>query len=149
MATKRFWSGRLPWVILCALGSISLVGCGGVKRLPVSGTVTLDGQPLNGGFLTFCPDTAKGNTAQISCTGPVKEGRYELQTVGITRSKSGPGVPPGWYKVILNTPDRGTRKRPQAPIEVNVIYKSIEKTPLEVEVKENPEPGVYDFKMTK
>jgi hypothetical protein len=149
MATKMVRRGWLPWAILCAFGLISLEGCGGVKRVPVAGIVTVDGQPLNGGILVFAPDTAKGNMAQISCNGPVKEGRYELQTVGITRSGSGSGVPPGWYKVFLRTPNLGTRKRPQAEIEVNEKYKSIEKTPLEVEVKDNPEPGVYDFKLTK
>jgi len=115
----------------------------------VSGTVTLDGQPLNGGFLVFTPDTAKGNTAKISCTSPVKKGRYDLETNGITRSDSGPGVPPGWYKVTLRTLNLGTKKHPQAPINVHEKYKSVEKTPLSVEVKDHPEAGVYDFKMTQ
>jgi hypothetical protein len=126
-----------------------LVGCGGVRRLPVSGAVTLDGQPLNGGILCFSPDTAKGNTAQISCNCPVKDGHYDLQTIGITRADSGAGVPPGWYKVTLKTPNLATKKNQQAPAEVNEKYKSVEKTPLSVEVKDNPEPGAYDFKLTK
>jgi hypothetical protein len=109
----------------------------------------LDGSPLDGGILVFSPDTDKGNLAQISCTSPVKEGRYELQTVGITRGDSGSGVPPGWYKVILRTPNLGGKKQPQAAIEVNPQYQSVEKTPLSVEVKEHPEPGAYDFKLTK
>jgi hypothetical protein len=150
MATKTVRRGRLPLAILCAFGLTSLVGCGGgVKRIPVSGTVTLDGQPLNGGVLVFSPDTAKGNTAQISCASPVREGQYELETVGVTGADSGKGVPPGWYKVILKTPNRSTKKRPDSPIEVNDKYKSVEKTPLSVEVKNNPEPGAYDFKLTK
>jgi hypothetical protein len=149
MATKRIRRGWLPLAILCAFGLTALVGCGGVKRLPVSGTVTLDGQSLDGGILTFSPDTAKGNTAMISCTSPVREGRYELQTVGITRSDTGSGVPPGWYKVTYNTLDLATKKRPQAAIQVHDKYKNAETTPLSVEVKDNPEPGVYDFKLTR
>jgi hypothetical protein len=124
------------------------VGCGGVKRLAVSGTVTLDGKPLDGGILTFCPDTAKGNNAQISCTGPVRDGHYELKTIGITGRDSGDGVPPGWYKVILKTPNLSTKKNPQAPINVNDKFRSAEKTPLSIEVKENPESGAYDIKLT-
>src|SRR3989442_803512 len=79
MATKMVPRRWLPLAILCTFGLISLAGCG-VKRLPVSGTVTLDGQPLNGGILVFTPDTDKGNTAKISCTSPVREGEYELET---------------------------------------------------------------------
>ena len=148
MAAKMVRRRWLPLAILGTFGLISLAGCG-VKRLPVSGTVTLDGQPLNGGILVFTPDTDKGNTAKISCTSPVREGQYELETNGITRADSGEGVPPGWYKVTLRVLDLSTKKHPQAPINVNDKYKRIEKTPLAVEVKDNPEPGVYDFKMTK
>jgi hypothetical protein len=125
-----------------------LAGCGGVRRLPVSGTVTLDGEPLDGGILTFCPIAAMGNNAQISCTSPVKGGHYELQTVGITDGDSGKGVPLGWYKVVLKTPNLSNKKNPQAPANVNNKYKSVETTPISVEVKENPEPGAYDFKLT-
>lgn len=146
LSSRRRW---LLLAILCTSGLTSLAGCGGVRRVPVSGTVTLDGQPLNGGILVFTPDTAKGNMAKISCTSPVKEGSYDLETNGITRADSGPGVPLGWYKVTLRVLDLGTKKHPQAPINVNDKYKSVEKTPLAVEVKDTPDPGAYDFKMTK
>jgi hypothetical protein len=134
--------------ILCAVGLTSVVGCG-VKRVPVSGTVMLDNQPLNGGYLEFTPDTAKGNTAKMVCISPIKEGRYNLETSGITRSDSGPGVPPGWYKVTFRVLELSTRKRPQAPINVNDKYRRVETTPLSVEVKDNPDPDAYDFKLTK
>jgi hypothetical protein len=147
MITKRVQRGWLVWTILCALGLSSLVGCGGEKRVPVAGTVTLDGKPLNGVLVVFSPDTTKGNTAPISATGPVTDGHYELQTNAITRSGSGPGVPPGWYKVTVTIPE--VRKRRRSLIEFNDRYKIVEKTPLEVEVKDNPEAGAYDFKLTK
>jgi hypothetical protein len=149
MATKMVRRGWLPLAVLCAFGLTSLAGCGGVKRLPVTGTVTLDGRPVNGGLLTFSPDSAKGNAAKISCTSPVREGRYDLETVGITRNDSGPGVPPGWYKVTYQMLDLGTKKKPQAEVQVNDKFKNVETTPLSVEVKDNPEPGAYDFKLTK
>lgn len=175
MATTKVRRGWHPWAILCALGSLTLVGCGGVKGVPVAGTVTLDGQPLNGVTVTFFPDTTKGNTAPISGIGEAKEGRYELRTTGVTRSDSGSGVPPGWYKVtviemdnfqpqVLIEIDDKNRGRPQlqraqraalraklreqAQLQINAKYQSVEKTPLEVEVKDNPEPGAYDFKLT-
>jgi len=178
MIVARVGRGWLRWAILCALGSVALAGCGGVNHVPVAGTVTLDGQPLDGAVITFAPDAAKGNTAPISCSGPVTEGRYELRTTGTTRADSGSGVPPGWYKVTVSPQPKSGLSQPAAPIENKGItsrrrqlmaaqrqrssmpplppstpipssYLSVEKTPLEVEVKDNPEPSAYDFKLTK
>jgi len=149
MATKRVRRGWLPSAILGAFAVTFVVGCGGVRRLPVSGTVMLDGQPINGGSLQFTPDAAKGNTSRIVCTSPIREGSYNLETSGITRAESGAGVPPGWYKVTFFQQEESTKKHKVVPIDVNPKFKSVEKTPLEVEVKDNPDPGAYDFKMTK
>ena len=149
MATKRVRRGWLSSVILGALALTSVVGCGGVRRVPVSGTVTLDGQPINGGHLVFTPDTAKGNTHRISATSRIQDGHYDLETNGVTRSESGSGVPLGWYKVSFRILEESTKKHPMAPINVNEKFKDPDKTPLSVEVKDNPAPGAYDFKMTK
>ena len=149
MATKRVLCGWFPLAILGAVGLACLPGCGGVKRVPVSGTVTVDGKPLNGGTLTFNPDGAKGNTAQIAGNGAVKDGHYELATSGITKADSGPGLPLGWYKVTWNPPMLATKKKPQTSVDVNDKYKSVETTTLSVEVKENAQPGAYDFDLTK
>jgi hypothetical protein len=176
MATKRVRRDWLVWAILGGLASITLVGCGGVKRIPVAGTVTLDGQPLDDAIITFAPDAAKGNTAQISCSGPVKEGRYELQTAGTTRADSGSGAPPGWYKVTVRSQPKPLIAQPPAPVEnqggtskrrlrmaaqkqlgrmpppapknpIPAQYSTVEKTPFEAEVKDNPETGAYDFSL--
>jgi hypothetical protein len=177
MLLTKVGRGWLRWTIVCALGLIVLAGCGGTKRLPVAGTVTLDGKPLDDAIITFAPDADKGNTTQISCSSPVKEGRYELKTTGTTRADSGSGAPPGWYKVIVRPQSKppfmqppatipnkaGTSKRgqllagqkqrnrmPQPPKNPNPIpaqYSTVEKTPLEVEVKDNPQPGAYDFSL--
>jgi hypothetical protein len=148
MATKMIRRGWLGLAILGSFGLTALVGCG-AKRLAVSGTVTLDDKPLNGGYLEFSPDPAKGNKAQIVCMSPIKEGRYTLETNGVTRGDSGAGVPPGWYKVTFRILEEPTKKHPQPPPNVSDKYKSVETTPLSVEVKDNPDPGAYDFKMTK
>jgi hypothetical protein len=148
IATNAVRRGWLALGILCAFGLASLVGCG-IKRVPVAGTVTVDGQPIDGLFLVFTPDASKGNTSRISCKSQIKEGRYNLETHGITRSDSGSGVPPGWYKVSLLNLELGGKKHQQAPVRVNPKYMSADKTPVSVEVKDNPEPGSYDFKMTK
>jgi hypothetical protein len=148
MATKTVRRGWLPLAILGAFALTSVLGCG-PKRVPVAGTVTLDGEPLNVGQLVFTPDNAKGNTSRIVCTSPIRDGRYNLETSGVTRSESGSGVPPGWYKVSYRNLFEGTKKRPVAPVNVNAKFQDPEKTPLSVEVKDKPEPGAYDFKLTK
>ena len=43
----------------------------------------------------------------------------------------------------------GGQRPPMAPINVNEKFKDPDKTPLSVEVKDNPAPGAYDFKLTK
>jgi hypothetical protein len=148
MATRIVRRGSLSLAILGAFALTFVSGCGGVRRLPVSGTVTLDGAPINGGYLEFTPDSTKGNTAKIIGKSLIREGRYNLETNGITRSDSGSGVPLGWYKVTFRN-EETSRKHPVAQINVNEKYMSAETTPLQVEVKDNPDPGAYDFKMTK
>ena len=138
---------RRRWPLAAILGALALfplAGCGGPKRVAVSGTVTLDGKPLNGGVLSFSPDASKGNAARVNCTGPVRDGHFELRTSGVVRSETGSGVPPGWYKVSLLTNLPGQRE-----IKVNRKFTNPATSPLSVEVMDNPTPAAYNFKMTK
>jgi hypothetical protein len=96
-----------------ALAAVALLaGCGGGGS--VSGKVTLDGQPLTSGTVTFHP-IASGPVA-IGTIG--SDGRYEL-AVGQDRS-----VPPGEYLVTVEatepvaaepTPAKGPPRPPAAP----------------------------------
>ncbi len=149
ISTRIVRRGWLSFALLGAFALTCVMGCGGVRRIPVAGTVTLDGEPINGGHLEFNPNAAKGNKASVICMSPIKEGRYNLETSGVTRSDSGAGVPLGWYKVTFRMLEESTRKRQVTVPNVNEKYKSVETTPLEVEVKDNPGPGAYDIKMTK
>jgi hypothetical protein len=87
--------------ILLFVGVVSqLVGCGGAYDASVTGTVTLDGEPLVGGHVTFLAvregATAYGRT--------MLDGSYELQT---GREM---GLQPGEYVVTVvatTTPDPG------------------------------------------
>jgi len=148
METKTVRRGGLALAFLGAFVLTSVVGCGS-GRLPVAGTVTVDGQPLNDGQLVFTPDSSKGNTSRIVCTSWIKDGRYNLETNGVTRSESGSGVPPGWYKVSFRLLHEGGKKSKLQTVNVNGKFMDPDKTPLSVEVKNNPEPGAYDFKFTK
>jgi hypothetical protein len=50
-------------------------GCGGPPRAKVSGTVTLDGQPVESGTISFYPTANSGPTAG----GGIENGRYTLE----------------------------------------------------------------------
>lgn len=69
---------RTPAVVSAVLVSLSVAGCGQEsrwQRLPVSGTVTLDGEPLAGGTITFVPlKGAAGPKARTS----VVDGSFEF-----------------------------------------------------------------------
>lgn len=78
-------------VALWAAAAIALAGCGGGLPASVSGRVTLDGQPLTTGLVTFLP-VASGPAAY----GPVgPDGRYSIQTGGTS------GLDPGDYIVTV------------------------------------------------
>lgn len=127
--------------VLCGCALVSAAGCGGgPKVVPVSGTATIDGEPLSGFVVTFIPDKDKGNTAEIDCSGRLgQDGRYSLQTDD--RYNQYKGAPPGWYKVsIWSTDDK------QVPVHKD--YLNGPKT-LSVEVVSDPQPGAYDLKFTK
>ena len=71
------------------------LGCGGSgrKTTPISGTVTLDGQPVPEGSITFFPDP-KEYDAEVA---QIKDGEYDLRVtpgkkrVEITASRTVPG----------------------------------------------------------
>jgi hypothetical protein len=127
-------------IVLCFV----VTGCGpaALKTVPVSGKVTLKDRPLPGGAVSFAPDAARNNTAGVNPTGAIDlDGTYQVSTDGKT------GAPVGWYKVTVRTqtPGNPTAK----PIPIDPRFSDPKKTPLSIEVVENPEPGAYDLKVTK
>jgi hypothetical protein len=149
MASKTVLRGRGIALASCALVMLLQVGCSKERRVPAGGTVTLDGKPLEGGILFFNPDVSKGNTARVSCTSPVRDGKFQLRTDAIKHADSGPGVPLGWYKAYLRVNTAGEQPIFPGPVvQIHSRYLDAEKTPLEIEVVENPAPGAYDLKVT-
>jgi len=143
MTTKSPRRSRLGWSLVCALGLVVTSGCAdGIKRVPVAGTVTLDGRPFSGGVLHFYPDPAKGNTHRVDCLSPVRGGKFTLLTTAIKDSDSGTGAPIGWYKVYLYTDIPGVN------VDIHPRFTDPEKTTVSVEVVENPAPDAYDIKFT-
>jgi len=133
-------------LFLTILGGVTCLssGCkGGTSMTPVSGRVTLNGQPLTKGHVTFHPNKDKGNTFGGVCVGEINaQGEYKLQTNGK------PGAPLGWYKVTVDatekTPDN---TKPPTQSLVPRTYALPDITPLEKEVVANASSGAYDIKI--
>lgn len=90
----RTTAKAIAW-LLAAL-CITPLGCGkgyeGGKLAPVSGVVTLDGQPAAGIMVLFSPTAETGGQGGMGTTDA--SGKYELKTRGEFT-----GVIPGQYKV--------------------------------------------------
>src|SRR5262245_49405496 len=78
-----------------------LVGCGsGSDRLPVSGTVTFKGNPLDQGTIQFIPQ-GKEKTHGFA---PIEKGAFTI-----------PGQEPGSYKVVISSGDPKKKVEDAAP----------------------------------
>ena len=85
--------------LLCAIGLLTLLGCGHGGRMAVEGTVTLDGRPLEKGSVQFSPlpgstgPTAGANIVDgkfviLPAGGPFAgKFRVEITAVGLTGRK--------------------------------------------------------------
>jgi len=126
---------RLMLRILPLLALVALTGCGGGSAgLPVSGTVTVKGQPLTKGFVRFVPDAARGASVGTELVGGIgPDGKYDIPN----------GVPPGWYKVSVATGETVDSTKPYATKSaVPARYLRPDTSGLTFEVKPN---GTYNL----
>jgi hypothetical protein len=90
------------------------IGCGGSApgHVPVEGTITLDGAPLEGVQVLFDrPDL--GPNENIGYAGKTNaQGRYVLRVL----AADGEGVPPGNYRVNLTTSVTADPSRDDSPM---------------------------------
>jgi hypothetical protein len=139
-----------PWIrrlfavaIVCAFAPGCSTNQDGIDRVSVSGAVTLDGEPLKSGSITFSP---KGNGP--SAGGVIEDGSYSVST------EAGPSA--GKYSVEIRSMAPTGRKIPNydgAPGEMmeetyDIVppnYNS--RTELNVEFK-NGSKNVQDFALT-
>ena len=71
---RRFRNGI---VVLTLLGLAICTGCGETQRQAIEGTVTVDGEPLADGNITFMPEVGtEGPTAGA----PVKNGKFVIDS---------------------------------------------------------------------
>jgi hypothetical protein len=138
-----------PYLCIILLGGCmgTLLGCGdsSSKLVPVSGKVTVDGQPLTTGSVSFRPE--KGVSAQEPGGEIDEDGTYTLYTDGKQ------GAPPGRYRVLVVAVDPNDLKKKfpygKRTSFVNPKYSDLKKTDLVVEVKQSAAPGAYDLKLSK
>lgn len=64
---------RRSWVFLSLSALVFAAGCGGASEYTVSGTVTLDGQPVEEGEIRFLPTDGQGTPF----AGPIVNGKFE------------------------------------------------------------------------
>ncbi|MDR3632587.1 MAG: hypothetical protein P4L84_02055 [Isosphaeraceae bacterium] len=90
---------------LAALLLLTFAGCGeeqdGQPREAVSGTVSLDGQPLPDGMIQWIPSTAREGSVGGAA---VKDGKFS-----IVRQE---GLAPGAYRVVINSAAAGGATAP-------------------------------------
>ena len=90
---------RLSFVALACSAMLLAAGCG-VSHTPVSGMVTVDGQPHGDLVISFMPVEGGGLTAVGTADG---DGKFQMGT-----EKPNNGVKPGKYKVTVSAgPDKG------------------------------------------
>jgi len=134
----------LASLVLAAFGLA--VGCSGsgddLPRQPVSGTVTLDNQPLASGTISFIPASGSGGGG-----GTITDGKFSIGREG--------GLVPGSYNVAINAAATqgeqtkpkmagGTRKESQLAKEL-IPAKYNANTELKAEIKKG---GNNDLKFT-
>jgi hypothetical protein len=84
-----------PWAAVGLLLLVSLPGCGPKSdRLAISGKVTLNGAPLDLGSIRF---SSNGGGKLFASGAVVKDGEYHIPQLK--------GLPPGTYRVEINSPD--------------------------------------------
>lgn len=95
---------RLAAILAALSVTLALAGCSETASGSVSGTVTLDGQPLKDGTVRFVPSDGKSQTA----SAPVKDGQFTAAVpVGDMRVEFSAAKVLGKRK-MYNTPDSPT-----------------------------------------
>ncbi|WP_207396765.1 hypothetical protein [Bremerella alba] len=139
--------GRACSSIIATFGILATfalcVGCSGgdgTARNRVSGTVTLDGQPIPNGMITFEPDFNKGHTGPQGIAR-IRDGRFDTNTEG------GRGIIGGPHRVRIEG-YRGEVVDPESadPSESSSIEVLVDNYKTEVDLP--MEDATHDFAIT-
>lgn len=108
-----FPATRVAGIYSLGLVACLLAGCGGgdeFSTASVAGTVTMNGQPVNGGSITFVPIAdGEGNLAGKPASGPVQEdGAFTLSTY-----QENDGAVIGKHRVMYSPPQPISTETPE------------------------------------
>jgi len=115
------------WVL--GIAGILAAGCGTDGRVPVKGTVTLDGRPLKGVTVVFhASPSTKGNGGYADTNA---SGRFQATT-----HQMRPGLYPGDYTITVELPKYPPVGQPVDPDPPRIPgrYGSPEKTPFALKI---------------
>ncbi len=102
------------WGIVAAVLMIGLSGCGSDGLVGVTGTVTLDGEPLENAFVEFTPQVEGGS---MSYGRTDSNGKYDMMF-----SLNAKGAMPGKNIVRITTADVGDEGAANTKERVPAIY---------------------------
>lgn len=123
----------LPLFLLAA--ALPAAGCGSAGLVPVSGTVNYKGAPLKTGTIAFVPE--KGRPSY----GKIVDGKI----VDVTTFQANDGVPPGAYKVQIesraNAGDMYAKQHSLIPQH----YADPERSKLNADVKRGMPPLAFEL----
>lgn len=115
------WQTRMSaplTIVIAALSVVALAGCNGTKGGPATveatGTVTLNGTPVDGASVLFTPDTGSDDARLASQATTDSEGRFKL-TTHVAGGKFKSGVAPGKYVVAISKLDTAAAKNTFSP----------------------------------
>ncbi len=142
---RLLFSGSL---LMGVLGTTMLVtGCGGGRfaTAPVSGQVTVDGEPVANVLVTFTPIGSAAELGPGSTGRTDASGRYTLELVGGDRA----GAQPGRHRVTLAIRDEASfamdeEAYAEAMAQPQVVLPEEARTGIEVEVVAGQD-NVHDF----
>lgn len=139
-----------------ALTSLIIILCSCSKHevetlplVPVKGTVTVAGKPLDRGYIQFVPIDARPAKHKYRSASQVQpDGNYSLKT------HRQPGAPLGNYKVVVAAtatpmPEPSKRSGWVPDWIVHEKYTNPTTTDLQVEVTESAQEGTYDFTLER
>ena len=163
---------RLSFVLFaCSAVLLVATGCGGVRHTPVTGLVTLDGQPYGDVLITFVPSnsgemtpvgradaTGKFQMGTETPTNGVKPGKYKVTVVpGPPKDSKGTPHPSEGFRKMIEEKKKVAGEKEYKKIEAEAtkanrkiyhptLYSDPAKTPLEVEVGNEPKDVKLELK---
>lgn len=143
LPVQGFWGAHRKNVMIVIVGFVLLGGCGTGGIFFLEGRVTLDGSPLEDGYITFIPEA---DTPGPDAVAPVRDGRFAITATG------GPLTGTFRVKIIAN---RETDRKQVDDISgklVPIIQQYIparynEQSELIIEVRED-QPNEFKFALT-